>query len=110
MRRRLVTRQLDLLSGRTPPRRRSRGAGGGGTRLTTFGVVVIGLLIGVLGAKLYFQQHDTGALVPAGGFRSCAEAKAAGVPTMWWWHNGYRPGLDADHDGRACEWNGGLFR
>ncbi len=36
-------------------------------------------------------------------FRSCAEARAAGVAPLREGDNGYRPGLDGDRDGVACE-------
>ena len=36
-------------------------------------------------------------------FRSCAEAKAAGAAPLHVGEPGYRPGLDGDHDGVACE-------
>jgi hypothetical protein len=75
----------------------------------TVGLAIVGVFIGALAGLVYFDQHDSEALVPPQGFRPCAEAKAAGVGQMWSWHKGYRPALDADHDGRACEWNAGLF-
>lgn len=36
-------------------------------------------------------------------FKSCAEAKKAGFSSMRVGDPGYRPGLDADHDGIACD-------
>ncbi len=36
-------------------------------------------------------------------FGSCAEAEAAGYGSMRFGKAGYRPGLDADNDGIACE-------
>ncbi|MEU1204305.1 excalibur calcium-binding domain-containing protein [Nocardia sp. NPDC005825] len=36
-------------------------------------------------------------------YRSCAEAKRAGAAPLRVGDPGYRPGLDADHDGIACE-------
>ncbi|MBZ9712129.1 excalibur calcium-binding domain-containing protein [Deinococcus multiflagellatus] len=42
--------------------------------------------------------------MPAGGFTSCAQARAAGVPTpIRRGQPGYRPELDGDGDGLACE-------
>ena len=80
------------------------------SRAFQIGIAMTGLVIGVLAGLVYFDQHDSEAKVPPQGFRTCAEAKRAGVGQMWFWHKGYRPELDADHDGRACEWNGGIFR
>ena len=40
-------------------------------------------------------------------YRNCAEARAAGVAPIRRGQPGYRPGLDADNDGVACEpWRG----
>ena len=36
-------------------------------------------------------------------YRSCKEAKAAGAAPLYQGEPGYRPGLDRDHDGIACE-------
>lgn len=36
-------------------------------------------------------------------FRSCAEVRAAGLAPLREGDEGYRPGLDGDHDGIACE-------
>jgi Excalibur calcium-binding domain len=36
-------------------------------------------------------------------FRSCAQAKEAGAAPLHVGEPGYRPGLDGDHDGVACE-------
>ncbi|AKH16131.1 excalibur calcium-binding domain-containing protein [Deinococcus soli (ex Cha et al. 2016)] len=48
-------------------------------------------------------QADSPA-VPAGGFASCAAARAAGAALpLRWGQPGYRPGLDGDGDGLACE-------
>ncbi|PTA69622.1 excalibur calcium-binding domain-containing protein [Deinococcus arcticus] len=42
--------------------------------------------------------------IPAGGFVSCAQARAAGVALpLRRGQPGYRPGLDGDQDGLACE-------
>ena len=43
--------------------------------------------------------------VPAAGFRTCAQAEAAGVGSLWAFEAGYHESLDADLDGMACEWN-----
>ncbi|MDR6216520.1 excalibur calcium-binding domain-containing protein [Deinococcus soli (ex Cha et al. 2016)] len=49
------------------------------------------------------MQADSPA-VPAGGFASCAAARAAGAALpLRWGQPGYRPGLDGDGDGLACE-------
>jgi endonuclease YncB( thermonuclease family) len=43
---------------------------------------------------------------PAGGevyYRNCAEARAAGAAPIYRGQPGYRPGLDRDNDGVACE-------
>lgn len=36
-------------------------------------------------------------------FRNCAEARKAGKAPLRLGGDGYRPGLDLDHDGLACE-------
>jgi len=36
-------------------------------------------------------------------FANCDEARAAGVAPMYRLEPGYRPGLDGDNDGKACE-------
>lgn len=36
-------------------------------------------------------------------YRNCAEARAAGAAPIRRGEPGYRPGLDRDHDGIACE-------
>lgn len=41
--------------------------------------------------------------VPAGGFATCAQALAAGYAGMLLGDAAYRPRLDRDHDGVACE-------
>lgn len=41
--------------------------------------------------------------IPAPYYRSCAEARASGVAPLLRGQPGYRPGLDRDGDGRACE-------
>lgn len=66
----------------------------------------------------YHCHRKSGASVPArpaapsaparassGGvyYRSCAEARAAGVAPLLRGDPGYRAGLDRDNDGRACE-------
>ena len=45
------------------------------------------------------------ARAPAPGdyWRNCSEAKAAGVAPLQSWEAGYRPALDRDADGEACE-------
>ncbi|ASR54102.1 deoxyribonuclease [Cellulomonas sp. PSBB021] len=40
---------------------------------------------------------------PAGSFASCADARAAGAAPLHAGDPGYRPGLDGDGDGIACE-------
>jgi micrococcal nuclease len=45
----------------------------------------------------------TAAVTSGGGFRSCAAARAAGAAPLYRGRPGYRPQLDADGDGIACE-------
>lgn len=47
--------------------------------------------------------------IPAGGFKSCDQAKAAGFGRIWRGAPAYSSRLDADGDGKACEWNAGWF-
>jgi len=37
-------------------------------------------------------------------YRNCTEAREAGAAPLYQGEPGYRPGLDRDHDGIACEW------
>lgn len=55
------------------------------------------------------RQAQRDARVPLGGFRSCAQAKAAGFGQVWRGEKAYSPSLDRDGDGRACEWNAGIL-
>ncbi|WP_407572088.1 excalibur calcium-binding domain-containing protein [Deinococcus altitudinis] len=41
--------------------------------------------------------------VPPGGFKNCAQARAAGYISMRRGEPGYSKKLDRDHDGIACE-------
>lgn len=43
--------------------------------------------------------------VPAEGFRTCAQAEAAGAGRLWLYEPGYTDSLDSDLDGLGCEWN-----
>ena len=55
------------------------------------------------------RQAKLNARIPPGGFRSCDQAKAAGFGRIWAGEPAYRPWLDKDGDGKACEWDAGLF-
>jgi hypothetical protein len=68
--------------------------------------MVAGIAGGVLIGVTWLDWREADARSPAEGFASCAQAKAARVGPMWFFYKGYRPELDADGDGRACEWNG----
>ena len=78
------------------------------------GAVAAGLAIGFLGAL-----DDPGALVrkvaaplglarehvpqPGAYYSGCDEARAAGVAPLYFGEPGYRPQMDGDGDGIACE-------
>lgn len=77
--------------------------------------IVIGLLTipnrdGVSVGRAFFRgfAHKQGLVDPAGKatwtwYRNCAQARAAGVAPLHRDEAGYRPALDADDDGIACE-------
>ena len=48
-------------------------------------------------------QHQSSRPQQSYYFRSCNEARAAGVAPMYRGEPGYRSGLDGDNDGIACE-------
>jgi hypothetical protein len=58
--------------------------------------------------KAFLDERDAKLLarIPPNGFRSCAQARAAGFKEIYNGERAYRPELDADRDGKACEWNG----
>jgi Excalibur calcium-binding domain/Protein of unknown function (DUF732) len=49
------------------------------------------------------EQEETTTKKPSGSYRSCAEAKAAGVAPLHAGEPGYSSKLDGDGDGTACE-------
>jgi excalibur calcium-binding domain-containing protein len=86
----------------------------GGSRRLRFGPLLLGVAllgIGYGAGKLDRNPNrPVSALLgedqsaePKLYFHRCAEARAAGVAPMRRGEPGYREGLDADHDGIACE-------
>lgn len=51
------------------------------------------------------EVRQTGGWAAVRYWRSCAEAERAGAGPFLAGQPGYRPGLDGDADGVACEWN-----
>ncbi|HEY2356785.1 MAG TPA: excalibur calcium-binding domain-containing protein [Phenylobacterium sp.] len=70
-------------------------------------VVASGLVGPRIVGSVYAKIVATDASVPAAGaeryFRNCTAAHAAGVYSIPRGAPGYRPALDADNDGLACE-------
>lgn len=71
-------------------------------RIAAGGLVVLAMLL---------SSHSTIGMITTnaanGYYENCAQARAAGVTPIMAGESGYRPELDADRDGVACEpWTG----
>ena len=64
------------------------------------------VMFGLAALTILLTSHN-GALVPGkaanGYYATCADARLAGVTPIMREERGYRPELDTDHDGVACE-------